>query len=135
MKDPQEEMKEFLVERTGIVPTPYLRCLGRRVDGDLVAVVGFDNYTGTSMEMHVASKGDYWMTKGLLRAAFDYPFNVCGCNVVIGVVPSSNTAALSLNEHLGFKTQTIIEGAHPDGDLHIMVMKKADCRWLQKRSR
>jgi RimJ/RimL family protein N-acetyltransferase len=127
------KMVEFLCEKTGLVPTPHLRVIGRTDEkGEIIAVVGYDNYTGTSLAMHVAAAGPYWMTKGLLRAAFDYPFNVCGCKVVLGFVPSGNTEALRLNKHLGFKTEAIIEGAHPDGALHIMSMRREDCRWIQK---
>jgi RimJ/RimL family protein N-acetyltransferase len=129
----QKEMRDFIVARTGIAPTEHFVCIGREKDGELVAVVGYDNYTGTSIEMHVASKGDYWGTKSLLCAAFDYPFNVCNCKVVIGVISSGNEMALRLSRRLGFKTQTVIEDAHPDGALHIMVMRRKDCRWLPKK--
>jgi RimJ/RimL family protein N-acetyltransferase len=131
----QKEMRDFIVARTGIATTEHFVCIGREKDGELVAVVGYDNYTGTSIEMHVASKGDYWMTKSFLRAAFDYPFNVCNCKVVIGVVSSESKEALRLGHHLGFKTQTVIEDAHPDGALHILVMRRKDCRWLQKKGK
>ena len=132
--NPQELMKEFLAARTGIEVTPGLRCIGRAKNGALVAVVGFNNYTGTAMEVHVAAAGSYWGNRALLRAAFDYPFNVCNCKLLFCSIPSGNTAALKLGKHLGFETQTVIEDAHPDGALHIMVMRRENCRWLQKES-
>jgi hypothetical protein len=97
-------------------------------------VVGYDNFNGSSVMMHSAGEG-HWLTPDMLWAAFDYPFNVCQANMVIGLVPSGNTAALRFNKHIGFKTELILEGAHPDGSLVLMTMRRGECRYLTRRKR
>jgi RimJ/RimL family protein N-acetyltransferase len=100
-----------------------------------VAVVGFDGWNGSACEMHIAGEGSRWMSRELLFAAFDYPFNIGKCQIVLGRVPSGNTSAVRLNLHLGFKIEHTIRGAHPDGALHIMSMRREECRWLDKGRR
>lgn len=131
----QSWMKEWLCERIGLTPTNDLVCIGNEFDGQLRGVVGYDNYNGASVMMHVAGEGN-WFTKDMLHAVFDYPFNVMEVNMVIGLVPSGNTDAIRFNKHIGFKLEYTIKGAHPDGALLIMSMTREECRFLNRaRSR
>lgn len=125
----QVTLSNWLCSRIGLVPTSDLKCIGNVLNGHLKGVVGYDNYNGASIMMHSAGD-DPWLTKQMLRAVFDYPFNVCKCNVVIGLVPSGNLQARKFNEHIGFKVQCVLEGAHPDGALVLMTMKRGECRFL-----
>lgn len=81
--------------------------------------------------MHVAGTPG-WLTRELIWAAFDYPFNVCKVNMIIGLVPSGNADALRFNNHLGFKQVLKLEGAHPDGALVMMTMTRGECRYLNR---
>jgi RimJ/RimL family protein N-acetyltransferase len=99
-----------------------------------MGVVGFDGYNGASVMMHVYGEGN-WVSRDLLKVAFDYPFNHLNCNLVMGLVPSGNKEALRMNRHLGFKVETTLEGAHPDGALILMVMRREECRWLKMKHR
>lgn len=130
----QHEMVNWLCERIGLVPSANIRCIGRSSHGELVGVVGYDGYNGASVMLHVASEGN-WLTKDLLYAVFDYPFNVCKVNMVIGLVPSGNAQALRFNTHIGFKTKQWLHGAHPDGALVLMTMAREECRYLKQRIR
>jgi RimJ/RimL family protein N-acetyltransferase len=135
VSQPLDVLATWLCSRIGLTPTADLRCIGRvSKDGPLMAVIGFDNWNGAACEMHVAGEGN-WISRDLLFAAFDYPFNVGGCGMVLGRVPSKNYAAVRLNLHLGFKIEHTIVGGHPDGALHIMAMRRAECRWLKRESR
>lgn len=99
--------------------------------GVIRAVIGFDGFNGASIEMHVASDGTgHWCTRRVLAAAFDYPFRICGVKVIVGRVPSGNTAALQFDKRVGFELSAIIPDAHPDGALHILTMRREDCRFL-----
>lgn len=124
----------WLCERIGLMPTPHLRCIGSiRDDGsEIMGVVGFDGFNGASVMMHVAGT-PHWISKTMLHAAFDYPFNVMGCSCVLGLVPSGNDDALRFNTKLGFKVVNRIHGAHPDGALVLMVMYRDQCKWLAPR--
>ena len=130
----QDVLAGWLCDRIGLVPSPHMKCLGVvSADGQhLRGVIGYDGYNGASVQMHVAGEPQ-WIGKDILFAAFDYPFNVMGCNVVIGLVPSGNQAALILNRKLGFETLLRIPDAHPDGALVLMQMRRENCKWLAPR--
>lgn len=127
----QDLLATWLCRRIGLTPTPHIQCVARlSADGSIMGVVGYDGYNGASCVMHVAGEGN-WISRNLLRAAFDYPFNVMHCQVVLGLVPSGNAAALRLNTHLGFKVVNRLWGAHPDGALVLMMMTREECRYLR----
>jgi hypothetical protein len=129
--DKQGLLASLLCDRIGLTPTPDLRCIGTVTsEGEIAGIVGYDGYNGASVMMHVAGFGN-WINRDILKAAFDYPFIKLDCKVVLGLVPSGNTEALKLNKHLGFKVITEIEGAHPDGSLILMAMRREECRWLK----
>jgi hypothetical protein len=94
--------------------------------------VGFDGYNGASIQMHSAGEGN-WVTRDLLYAAFDYPFRVCDCDIILGLIPSGNTQAIKFNKHLGFYVEVVIKDAHPDGALIVMAMRRKECRYLKER--
>ena len=105
-------------------------CIGQEKDGSLVAVIGYCGFRDKSCQMHVGSIGENWISKNLLWAAFDYPFNKLGVKVILATVASTNKEALKLDRHLGFVDKAYIEDAHEDGDLVILAMRRENCRWL-----
>ena len=130
---PKDFLVTWLCRRIGYRPAPDMRCLGIVRDGVLGAVIGYDNYNGSAIEMHVASDGSrQWMTKSLLRAAFHYPFHVCNAKVILGRVPSRNFEAIAMNLKLGFSNVACIKDGHPDGDLYLMAMWRENCRYLRR---
>jgi hypothetical protein len=93
--------------------------------------VGFASFMPKACQMHIAAVDEVnWMSRDLLWAAFDYPFNKIGVSVILGQVCADNESALKLNRHLGFKVVAEIPDAHMDGDLVIMAMRREDCRFL-----
>jgi hypothetical protein len=126
----QDLLASWLSRKIGLVPTPHIKCLGRLdSQGNLIGVVGYDGYNGASVQMHSAGVGN-WVNREFLYAAFDYPFRVMDCKVVLGLIPSGNVQAIRFNRHVGFTEVTRIEGAHPDGALILMQMRREECRWL-----
>jgi RimJ/RimL family protein N-acetyltransferase len=107
--------------------------IGQEKDGNLVAVVVFTNFIPNACAMHIASVGDNWMSKDLLWACFDYPFNKLEKKVILATMEASNEEAIKLNRHLGFQDKALIEDAHENGDLLLMAMRKEDCKWLNLR--
>lgn len=130
----QPILSRWLCDRIGLVPTMYLMCIGSVLNGKICGVVGYDNYNGSSIVMHSAGEGN-WVTRDMLYASFNYPFNICKAEVVIGLVPSGNTQAIRFNKHLGFTVQLNLKGGHPDGSLLIMTLSKDRCRFLNRRKR
>lgn len=103
--------------------------MGNVKDGEVQGGVLYDHYNGKSICMHVAGNGN-WMTKTLLKRAFDYPFNKLKVIKVLGMVDSTNLQAIRFDEKLGFKLETIIEDAGRYGHLRIYSMTKDQCRWI-----
>ena len=106
-------------------------CIGLERHGQLVASAMFDYYNGASIFAHIAVTGR--LSHEWLHRICHYPFVQLQCQVVIGLVSSTNLAAQRFDEHFGFKKQVTIPGADPDGDTLIYTLQKADCRFLTRR--
>lgn len=114
---------------------PEAATIGLEEDGELIAGVVFDHYTGPSISMHVAAiPGKRWMTKDFLWRCFAYPFLQLQCNRITGLVRVDNLAAQKFDEHLGFQREGLIRKAAKDGTDYILYgMLREECRWLEKR--
>lgn len=128
--DNQEHLRAWITGVLGMQFSPYATFIGQEIDGEVKAVVAYDNILEKSCLMHTAAIVPNWISKDLLWACFDYPFNKLGLSVILASVASTNKEALRLNRHLGFKDKAYIEDAHIDGDLVILAMRREDCRWL-----
>lgn len=128
----QDLMASWLCKRIKLAPTAHLQCIGNiSPEHGILGVVGYDGFNGASIQMHSAGDGN-WVTRDLLFAAFDYPFNVCKAKVVVGYVSGKNAKAIKFNLHLGFSETFILADAHPEGELLIMSMRAENCRYLQR---
>lgn len=108
--------------------------IGLEENGTLRAGVVFNDYNGANMCIHVASDGSRaWMNRELLWFTFHYAFQQVGVKRLTGIVPESNISARQFDEHLGFREEGRLKDAHPDGDLILYRMTKADCRFLNIR--
>lgn len=107
--------------------------LGWERDGKLVGGVAYNEFNGRNLCAHIASDGSgRWLTRHFLWAMFDYPFNQARVARLTGLVGEGNAQARRFDEHLGFKYETRLAGAHPTGDLLVYVMWREDCRWLKE---
>jgi len=127
----QDFLTRWLCQRIGLQPSPDFKAIGSvsYADQRLRGVVGYDGFNGTSVVMHMAGEPG-WLDKALLTAAFDYPFNVLGCNQVLAFVPSGNDVALDIDKRLGFEVVVELDGAHPDGSLFVLRMRRENCKWI-----
>ena len=126
----QKYMGDWLVRMMNHPLPEETVCIGQEIDGNLVAVVGYCSFMPKACQMHIAAVDEVnWMSRDLLWAAFDYPFNKLGVSVILGQVCGSNESALKLNRHLGFKDVATIPDAHNDGDLVILEMRPEYCKW------
>jgi RimJ/RimL family protein N-acetyltransferase len=128
----QEELKSWL-SKVGKFEYPQnTACIGQEKDGELIAVVGYNNFAPNSCQIHVASTDVYWLNKELLFAIFDYPFNKLEVKVIIATIYKGNVKSLNLCRKLGFKKVGDIPYGHPKGDLIVVAMKRNQCKWLQQ---
>ena len=109
-----------------------INTLGVEQDGELIAGVVFENYTGSSISMHVAAlDGRNWLSKEFLFRTFAYPFLQLDCNRVTGLVRADNAKAQKFDEHIGFIKEGVLRKGATDGtDYIIYGMLKEECRWL-----
>lgn len=131
ISEPKDVLGRWLCERTGGTYTGEGQYIGLFDDEKIIAVVGFEDYNGASIRMHVAAEpGCRWMTREYLRLCFWYPFEQLKVKKIIGLVDSTNEQALKFDRHLGFHDEAIIKDAAPRGDLHILTLTKAQCRFI-----
>lgn len=128
---PTVALYKWLHERIQIPWSSDFRALARVVDREIVGCVGYEGFTGTACMMHMAGTKPGWFNREFLRLAFQYPFDILDLPMVFGRVPSGNTKALEIDLRLGFKELIYIEGAHPDGGLHLLQMKRED--WKESK--
>lgn len=110
------------------------RAIGLVDEDGICACVWFEGWNGANIYMHVAAEpGKRWMTREFLWYVFHYPFVECGVKRITGLVAQSNLVARQFDEHIGFRLETRMKDAAPDGDMLVYVMFKDDCRWLKMR--
>ena len=130
--DNQARLGKWLCERTGGTYVPGAGTyIGLERNGNLCAVVGYEDFNGASVRMHVAAEnGRRWMVKDYLWFCFYYPFEQLGVKQIIGLVSSANKQAFDFDMNLGFKHVATVPNACPDGDMLILTMNRAECRFL-----
>lgn len=107
--------------------------IGLEEDGQLIAGVVYNMYTGPSISMHVAAvPGRRWINRDFLWRAFAYPFLQLNCQRVTGFVREDNLDAQKFDEHLGFVREGLLRRACEDGQNMIVYgMLREECRWLE----
>ena len=128
----QDELRNWLSEVGKFNYPKETMCIGQEKDGKLIAVVGYNEFLTDSCHIHVASTEVIWLTKDLLFAIFDYPFNKLKVKVILAPIGQNNVKSLNLCRKLGFKQVADIPYSHPDGNLVIMAIKRNQCKWLQQ---
>jgi len=95
-------------------------------------VVCFNGFVGKICQMHVAMSPGYKFTpRKMLRAAFDYAFIERKLEKVIAIVNTNNAEAMRYDLHIGFEEILRWCGMHEDGgDMAILEMSKASCKWI-----
>lgn len=128
-----EHVCEWVAPRTG---GSYYAGSGQGIgiekNGELVAGVLYENYSGNSVVAHIAAlPGKRWMTREFLRLIVRYPFDQLKVKKIVAPVDSTNAAALAFNGKLGFVTEAVLKDAGRSGDLHLMTMTRQQCRFLK----
>jgi RimJ/RimL family protein N-acetyltransferase len=127
----------ILLKEIGVQPCGDLQALFWTDENSKIEwVVGFTAFIGKTCQMHVINLVESYTPKGLLFGAFDYPFNFLGVEKIIAIVNSLNTRAMNYDKKLGFTEVVCLKGMHDDGgDLVVLEMNKADCRWIKERKK
>jgi hypothetical protein len=128
---------DILLREIGVQPCGDLQALfWVDKENKIEWVIGYTAFIGKTCQMHMVNLKGGYTPKGLLFGAFDFPFNYLGVEKAIGVLNSLNTKAVEYDKKLGFTEVVRLEGMHDDGgDLIVMEMNKADCRWIKERKK
>ncbi len=113
------------------------KAIGIERDGRVVAGVVYEGMTSRDVNMHCAIDDPSAVNYAWMFTVFDYPFNQCGLIRVTGLVPRSNTKALSFDiDKVGFKVEGIVRKAFPNGDdVVVLGMLKDECKWIRRGRR
>lgn len=126
-----DDAAKTVYKKLGIMPTVADVTFSRWKDGELLGVVMYQRYTHTSIMMHAVGLTPNWLSRDFLWLVFHYPFEQLGCERVFAPVHSGNAAALEFDRKVGFRIETTVRNVYPDGDQIILVMERAQCRWLK----
>lgn len=103
-------------------------------DGRITAIVGFDDWTANSAQMHVWIESPQAMNRTLIVECLRYLFITCDRGIAIGVTPCNNEPALEFNRRLGFNRLVTIKDGYALGtDIAIQELRRENCRWLRMR--
>lgn len=114
----------------GIFPAERSVAIGLEKDGRLVAGTVYENWNGRSVVCHIAWER---VTPTYVAAVYDYAYNVCGVDKIIGPINSNHTRALRLVRKMGFSEEARLKDAAPDGDIVLMTLTPERCRFLEPR--
>lgn len=106
----------FLATAIDLSPSPNAVCVAEFDDSAPVCGAIFDGYNGRAIHSHIWVAPGRRPGRAFWYTCFDYMFRQCGVHTVIGTVPSKNVAAQKLDEHLGYRLNSVIKNYYPDGD-------------------
>ena len=112
-------------------PKPYI-CFGAELDGEIKLGVIYEGYNVWDVNMHIVLTDRRAITRRVLQAGFDFPFNRLKVQRVTGLVPVDNMAAREFDEKLGFVQEGRKRHAFAgkvDGIYYGML--REDCRWIK----
>lgn len=110
--------------------------IAREIDGLPAGGVLFTNFTGESMQVHVAGFQPRWLSRDLLWVAFDYPFRQLQVQRLFSQMQETNLDAIRFNLGLGFQQVARIEGVYDFGVACIVTrMEEHECRFLSMKPR
>jgi len=125
-----ETVGRWVCEKAGCHWDNTCQAIGWQRDGELVAAVMYDNYTGPSVSMYSRIDCPTKLSRSWYRAIFDYPFNHLKVKAIRAMVSSANKKAQQLDEHVGFKIEAWIEDYFEDGDGIMYVLRPEHCRFI-----
>lgn len=106
-------------------------------NGELIAGVTFINFDGVNVWLDAAaSSKSRWLDRRGLWAIFHYCFEQLGVLRVTVAIPENNEKSIKLATGAGFKYETRLEKAAPQGYyMNIYRMFREDCRWLSRKDK
>lgn len=100
-------------------------------DDKVIAAVGYDQYNGSNIFVHLASDGSKrWLNRHFLHEGFKYPFVTLGCQRITAWVEACNYDSHRFCRNIGWTVEAVLEKAGRDGrDVLIYRMFRQECRY------
>ena len=105
-------------------------CIARVNRQGLMGGFLFDRYMQRSICIHAAKFHPRWLNRHLLAASFGYVFLQLRVEKVFAQINGTRPETIKFARGLGFKPEAVLQHAVPDGDLVVLSMYAAECRWL-----
>lgn len=122
---------EWVADQTGATGHHQPVGIGWARGGEIVAGCMFVNYSGASIDAHIAVRPGTMMAKTWVAAIIDYPFKQVKVRRVTCLIDERNTACRGFVEHLGARCEGLLKDALPDGNLMVYGFLKYDAqKWL-----
>lgn len=128
------ELIQWAEKVIGIVFRDDAAAIGLERDGEICAVVVYDTFTTTGVNVHLAAEpGRRWMTRDFIRHAVAFPFLSCRFRRISCIIAQGNADSIRLAEHFGLRLEGRLREAGDDGgDELIYGLLYRECRWLPK---
>jgi RimJ/RimL family protein N-acetyltransferase len=108
-----------------------MAAIGIERAGELVGGVVYHEYRGNDIQMSTAADSRRWLTEGVLRALFVYPFVTLGCERVSAFTPKGSTSTRRFLERLGFVEEGNMRRGFVGDDCILYGMLKEECKWIK----
>ena len=100
---------------------------------ELQAACMWDNWTKTTVQVHLLIVNKMVLRKGFIEEVSDYLFNHRKRKAIYGFVPGDNVKALKIDLNIGFTVKSVLEDGVDEGvDYILMELKKENCRHFPK---
>jgi len=110
-----------------------MKTIGVMSDDDVpIGAVVYHEFRGNDIQMSCAAESKRWLSKGVLAALFDYPFNYLKCIRVTAMTPSRNIGTRSFLEKVGFIQEGIMRKGFIDDDCVVYGMLRNECKWIER---
>ena len=137
----REMTKEFMSTKFGMRPSGDFRgvmfipdsLVTERASMDHVGVAyAWDNFVGKTCCISIVVQKPECLTRPVIREAFRFPFEDCGCVAIYALVDSANHASIGMCQRVGFDFVHRTPGAGKVADLILFEMLRDKCRWLKR---
>lgn len=127
-----KKVAQFCMERIhGITDFGLYSTIGIARDGELIAGIVYNNYSGNDICAHIATVPDSkWCDEDVMRVLCEYPLIQLGCNRVTCLIPTRNQRSFRLCQYFGFKQEGLMRKAFVDDDGILMGLLKEECPWI-----
>lgn len=130
----KEACRELFRLRCGAAPAEDAHYLVWLKDGQPEWFVAFDHWVGHTCQISQAATHTRPFPRQLVKAVFQYAFDVLHRKMIFAVVDEENEPAMRMDRFLGFREEKRWPGmATSGGDLVLLSITREQCRFLETK--